>query len=275
MAQTMRSAKLLVVAALLGVGLTVGGVVLSRAGGSKSASAAAPANAHLNNISDGAAYATLNSLAAGMYIGRFEAALGVPVFVKDSKDGSRIEKTFDGPGYLVQTIQDQAGTVELMAVTACRADFNPGFATAIGTVTLGVSTMGGQKLAGEKTQPPFTPRYFVSPATANTYVYDQYYLGNPGNYKNYIAGVDDACKSTADYGALVKAVGLPNIGKLTGETAVTTPAVQAFRNGAVINTYAETGPDNSNVDAIIEGFQIGADRIRVRTLPFSLDPSRE
>ena len=53
------------------------------------------------------------------------------------------------------------------------------------------------------------------------------------------------------------------------------PAVQAFRNGAVINTYAETGPENSNVDAIIDGFQIGTDRIRVRTLPSSLDPSRE
>lgn len=277
MLHTMHRTKLVVLAALVAAGLALGGFFVGRTGGSTPAHASAPANAsaHLNNISDGAEYAKLSSLSAGMYIGRFEAALGVPVFIKDSNDGSRIEKTFDGPGYLVQTIQDSAGTVELMAVTACRADFNPTFTTAIGAVTLGISTMGGQKLAGAKSQPPFTPRYFVSPATSNTYAYDQYYLGNPGYYKTYIVGVNDACKSTADYEALVKAIGIPNIGKLTGETAASNPAVQAFRNSAVINTYAETGPRDSNIDQIIDGFQIGADRIRVRTLPPPLDPSRE
>ncbi len=223
---------------------------------------------------DQSAYATLTSLAAGMYIGRFESALGIPVLVEDSAGGGRTEKTFDGPGYLVQTIQDSAGTVELMAVTACRPDFNPTFATAIGDVTLGKSTLGNQKLAGEKTQPPFDPRYFLSPATANSYFYDQYYLGNPGNYVNYIVGLNDACKTSADFKPLI-ALGYPALSKLTRANVATTPGIQQFRDSAVINTFAETAPQYTNIDAIIKGFQIGADRLRVRALPQSLNPSRD
>ncbi len=223
---------------------------------------------------DQTAYATLNSLTAGMYIGRFESALGIPVFVKASAGGGRTEKTFDGPGYLVQTIQDSTGTVELMAVTACRPDFNPTFATAIGDVTLGRSTLGNQKLAGEKTQPPFDPLYFLSPATANSYFYDQYYLGNPGNYVNDIVGLNDACKTTADFKPLI-ALGYPALSKLTRANVATTPGIQQFRDSAVINTFAETAPQYTNVAAIIKGFQIGADRLRVRALPGSLNPSRE
>ncbi|HKS90672.1 MAG TPA: ETEC_3214 domain-containing protein [Tepidiformaceae bacterium] len=215
------------------------------------------------------AYAKLASLSAGMYTGRFADALGTPVFVRVAADTKATEKTYVGPGYAVQTVEDTAGTVQIMAVTACNAAFNPTFPSPMGDVTLGKTTMGGLKQANAA-QPPSTPLYHISLATANTTLYDEYYLGNPGNYVTYLVGLDDACKFTADVSGLVKALGIPSVENITRQD-LTNPAVQSFRQGAVINTFAETAPQVTPATAL-DGFQPGVDRILLRTLPASVKP---
>ncbi len=102
----------------------------------------------------------------------------------------------------------------------------------------------------------------TSGATANSYYYDEYYFGNPGLYKTYFVGINDACpyKATNDLrlpfltSAYTKATFRPE-----------DQAVKAFRADAVANTYAETGP--SADQHALEAFQIGASRILTRTAP--------
>jgi hypothetical protein len=203
-------------------------------------------------------YAKVKSLRAGMYVGRFEQALGVPVFVRRSKDGTRLEKTFAEPEYFVQTVEDSDGTVHLMAITSCTPEFQPTFVTPVGSVTLSSTTM---KDFGN----PTDHVYFVG-GTSNTYFYDEYYTGNASGYKMYIVGVDDACNYHVPLDA-VRKYGGQNI---PGQ--VTDPDPLALRQGAIVNTYAETAPMDFQLDMALgkdPTFQIGVNRIWVRTLPAS------
>jgi hypothetical protein len=47
-----------------------------------------------------------------------------------------------------------------------------------------------------------------------------------------------------------------------------TPRVQRFREGAMVNTFAETAPlvDRAEFNAMVDAFQIGVDRILIRTV---------
>ena len=81
-----------------------------------------------------AEYATVTQLRAGINIAKFEEALGSAYFIRASKDGAYIEKTFRGPGrgdptakpdFWVQAVQDTTGTVQLMAVTRASSTSTP------------------------------------------------------------------------------------------------------------------------------------------------------
>jgi hypothetical protein len=108
---------------------------------------------------------------------------------------------------------------------------------------------------------PQTIHYSQSAATANSWFVDEYYLGNPGNYKTYFVGINDAC----GYEFLDEALAFMSDDYWDKAFDPFDVAVSAFRERAVANTYGESGPFLD--EAARDAFQIGADRILTRTAP--------
>src|SRR5207244_6957906 len=132
----------------------------------------------------------------------FRNVLGVPVFVSKSRDGQFTQSLFQGRQYWVQAVSDAAGTVGIVAVSSCDLDFRPRFEEPVGGIQdpsgathplLNPIVLNETHLDQVGAGPPSKLHYFVSGATANTYLYDEYSFGNPGNYKTYFVGIDDAC----------------------------------------------------------------------------------
>jgi hypothetical protein len=206
-------------------------------------------------------YKRLSSLHGGLNIEKFHEILGTPVFITTAHDGVPLnEATYKGRDYWVQAIFNSNGMVLMFSVTACE-DFNPTFVNQIGKVTLGRSRMAFSDNI------PGAIHYNIPGATANAYLIDEYYLGNPGNYKTYYFGLTDAC------------------GRLVGESYLTSPMFQdgyflgwenrtyprtdyrilEFRQTSIVNTYGETAPF-VDTKAFLASFQIGPNRILTRTL---------
>lgn len=206
-------------------------------------------------------YRKLAMLRGGLSLAYFEQVLGVPLFVTGSRDGKFTQSLFRGPDYWVQAISDTAGAVQLMAVTSCTADFHPRFGGNGDPSRVGQPVVLNQTRMAEAGSPG-TIHYFASGATANSYYYDEYYEGNPGNYITHFVGIDDACPATLPQGVITP---FSNAGYEHRRYDSTDPVVAQFRAGAVANTYAESGVFLK--DDVLTGFQIGADRILTRTAP--------
>lgn len=199
-----------------------------------------------------AEYAKLDGLGAGINAAIFDQTLGAPTFIRQADDG-RVEKSYQGRGFWVQTIENGAGGVDLMAVTSCLPNFNPQFTTPVGaTVVLNKTKF----FEFRPTQGSSVSEYFLSGATANSRFYDIYSLGNPSNYQTVWLGINDACDWDRDaipgfpfdYQGLTKDGGAP---------------VEAFRRAARVNTYAVSAPMGNPT---FKPFQVGVDRILTRTL---------
>lgn len=208
-----------------------------------------------------AEYDTLDKLRGGMALAYFRELLSAPLFVTRGRNGPFTQSLFRGHDYWLQAVSDDAGTVQLMAVTACEPDFRPSYSGVDGSYPRLGHIVLNQTHLDESGAMPNTVRYFTSGATANSYYYDEYYLGNPGEYKTYFVGVDDACALPPDD------VRLPFL-LSTYQNSTYDPSdsvVAKFRAAAVANTYAETGPffDAS----VLKSFQVGVDRILTRTAP--------
>jgi hypothetical protein len=134
-----------------------------------------------------AEYAKLAQLRGGLTLEYFRQILGVPLFVTHSRDGAFVQYLFRGRDYWVQAVSDtSAESVLLVAITSCNPDFQPAFQVGGNDIVLKRSRLADLPA-------PQTLRYFTSGATANSFYYDQAYYGNPGLYKTYFLGVNDAC----------------------------------------------------------------------------------
>jgi hypothetical protein len=207
-------------------------------------------------------YSKIASLRAGISAAKVEEVMGSPLFVKVSEDGMFTELTFEGRDYWVQAVHDGADSVVLLAITSCSRSFHPTLKTRVGEVTLNESLFDF-----EGNHSPIKHRYYGSGATRNSFFYDQYYEGNPGFYKTYFFGINDACPAVANHANELGAVNWTS-------DAPDSSAIQEFRSNSVINTYAETtyvdnkfAPDGiPQVDDLLRRFQIGADRLLTRTV---------
>jgi hypothetical protein len=209
-------------------------------------------------------YSKLQSLHAGFSVQKFNEVLGSPLFVRADKENNFVENTYEGRQYWVQAIADSSGTVKLFAVTSCDLDFQPKITSPVGEVTLNKTRFA------ETTFPPSKIRYAQSGATANSHFYDEFYGGNPQFYKTYIVGIDDACPTRANYSDQLGAQGdMAFVLNSAYDGMTYAPGdlrVEAYRKNSVVNTYAETDIF-VNTDSIIRSFQIGANRLLVRTVP--------
>lgn len=231
-------------------------------------------------------YEKISKLRAGISIERFRELLGSPTFVRASQDGGLTESTFRGRDYWVQAIHNPTGSVVLLAVTSCDEAFRPTFEIP-DRIEPKFSVTLNEMYLTDTAEAPSRVHYYVSGATANSYFYDEYGLGNPGNYKTFFVGIDDACPAREfDIDALTEGDRLtfyrstspmtlgPSISP--DETPISDDdyrAIERFREGSQPNTYAEAflvgtrqGEDIS-IDTVLANFQIGVNRLLVRTVP--------
>ena len=145
--------------------------------------------------------------------------------------------------------------MKLLAVTSCDYDFRPTFDTLGGEVHVNVDTF-----SDISPDAPSSPLYLLAGATGNSSFFDTYGGGNPGFYKLYYVGINDACPTVANH-----AVALAQRGVLLGTLDMAPENVSEFRQLSVINTYAETDIF-ADTDYLLSQFQIGVDRILIRTV---------
>lgn len=209
-------------------------------------------------------YERLRTLRAGIGLSKLEEILGqAPLFVRRSSNGSLTEHTFRGRGYWVQAVTDgadnRAERVLMMAITACSLDFAPTIATPFGEVHLNHSRFV------DVGKDPTSVQYFLSGATANSYFFDVFAFGNPGQYKMFFIGINDTCACKANYALRSTTDSLRYYDGDPKPYSATDQEMAAFRRESIPNTYAEAAP-LENVASVLSEFPIGVDRILARTL---------
>lgn len=111
--------------------------------------------------------------------------------------------------------------------------------------------------------------YFLPGATANTKLIEWIYGANPGNYKSFAWGVNDACADFYRTYAPLFSEDSPFQGKYgreyTGSLKDASSGAKRLRSQTRANTYAETAPFIEFSYLLERNFQIGADRILTRT----------
>lgn len=230
-------------------------------------------------------YSKLEGLQAGFAISRFNGVLGQPLFRRPVSQmsphpfGPRhpryrgwTESTFVGRDYWVQAVADATGSVVVYAVTSCDSSFTPTFRAPYGafSVKLRVSTFD-DVVPWRKAQDLFAEAY-DSGATGNNFILEFLSGGNPLDYKSFAWGVNDACGDwfAADgrsrYSPKLPSP-TPGLLDYVGRTVRGGPAMMGFRKATTVNTYAEAAfTSGSFVDLPKSGFQIGVDRVLVRSV---------
>jgi hypothetical protein len=211
-------------------------------------------------------YERIDSIRSGMSIGKITEILGQPLFVRRNLAAELVESTFSRRGYWVQTLHNEVGATELIAITSCDPTFKPRINSVIGPIVLNESSYADSVKSkfGESLK-PLSYRYFLG-NTRPSYLYDEYSFGNPGLYKTFIVGINDACPTVAmnihesgiydsiwcdtparaysrpDRAATVEARNqrLDETMRFgLDESCFDAQALSAFRSHSVVNTYAE------------------------------------
>lgn len=202
----------------------------------------------------------INSLRPGISIEKFREMLGTPLSRRTS-DVDYIEYVFQQRGYWIQAITNKDDTVVLYAVTSADQRFKPRLKhnPASEYIRLRQTTF---KAAAGKTEPRL--RYFISGATANSYLLEEVCLGNPSHYQTVLWGYNDACTNVwADDNVMRDLYEYLSSSALT--PSIHDTLINKFRTQNTFNTFAVTAP-LADVDEVLRAFPtIGVDRIWIRT----------
>ena len=223
-------------------------------------------------------YRKLAGLQAGFSTEKFKSTLGDPLYhVKVSVTGSKlIESIFPGRGYWVDILSDDSDVVLAYSVTSCNREFQPTFRPTMNPsspITLNKTTFADIPVNGDA-----DTMAFLSGATANSYVYQVIYQGNPSNYRTHAWGLNDACqwfsvKESKGLGASWFAWNASKEGRKFASNKSVGPELRKLLAISAVNTYMETAPnavDISTDELGIKKFypqQLGVDRIIVRSYP--------
>lgn len=204
----------------------------------------------------------LESLRANVVVEEFDDKLGRPRISTPEESGESTQHIYGGDGYWVQAVADTNGVVVRFAVTVCDPDLHP-------TWDLPGRNVDEQPLrlvlrntaVGEFGTEASGWQWSIFTATANKFVYATYGGGNPTNYQTYSWGWNDACLDR-ELDDLID--GTDDI-QPTGTTEGTLSTdFQRVLTALPANTFGIHGIDLAETDT--SDFQIGADRIMVRTL---------
>lgn len=207
----------------------------------------------------------INKLSASVNIRLYEQLLGIPVFV-NTIDGIT-EYSFSRRGYWVQAITDSSGTVLRYAVTVCDPTFTPTIKyNPVGKpVTIGVTTLAEVAEDDESVE----AEYFLAVATANAYMTEKVYYGNPSNYQTVWWGLNDVCNfyqyiSDEDHSYLLE-VEISDKHELN----IQDEKIKEIRLRTKINTFGISSPFEgvATSSATHNRFQLGVDRVLLRTAP--------
>lgn len=187
---------------------------------------------------------------------------GEPVLSQSVNSNFR-EHIFRLRGSWIQVLVDRDQVVRLLNITTCNNNLK-----------LKINDMGAEVLLGETLMSEVTKdanqyslnetHYFISGATAASYLLDEFYLGNPGNYQTRYIGFTDACRGLDEneirLGRHVQEIELePDRKKHDAET------VDLIRSQQVINTYVITSPHVNLQDFGIEEY-VGIKYTDIRVL---------
>ncbi len=214
-----------------------------------------------------------------MTILKFDEALGTPMFVRSNGSSHPLtERVYSGDGYWVQAIHDADGSVQALAITSCRADFNPRFHNNAVDVTLNVTTFFAALTPGPQLV------YAFPSASSPPQYFEQTYGARPANYMTFLLGVSNACQETpalmsnpvADFERFPWSTALC-------ETDCNPPDFKsadgiAFRSRVIPNTYIEVAPFLLSAglgrwETELPGFSLGASRSLTLTVAPQIDSS--
>jgi hypothetical protein len=193
----------------------------------------------------------INSLAASIHIDRFKELLGSNIFLRNV--GGYREFVFRRRGYWVQALTDTLGSVEFYAITVDDDSFQPVILNhpSGDTIIVGQTTFadaGGGNL-----------NYFVG-VTANTYIMEYEYLGNPGHYQTVIFGFNDAGGNIWPETTWERLTPYVNTHP---DPDPEDPFIQAFRSTHAFNTIGFTAP-GVLVEELPDDLTWGVDKVQIR-----------
>ena len=206
---------------------------------------------------------TLESLRPNTTVDEFDERLGRPRIVTRSPSGLTTQRIYQGRGYWVQAVADETQSVVMFAITACDDRLTPSWKVWNGRDGYVSVVLNSTSVVNELPIAEAEYKWYVSPATANSYVYAHYGGGNVTKYLSYAWGANDACRgkglqiSAADRAALAGSHELGEAKSHTRLTGLTSEATSALSH-VVANTFAIYGLQQSpeNLE-----FQVGADRV--------------
>lgn len=200
----------------------------------------------------------INKLSPSQPIQYFNSILGPAILVNGGEKYT--EAVFKRKGYWIQAVYGKNNRVELFSITNCSDRFFPEITTTplYKTVTLGKDTMS------EVSNDNIEPHYFISGATAPSFIIDEVLAINPTKYQTTYFGVNDACDF--DPKNILSDDYYYNNFTLRKKININHPKIKFMRENLPINTFAITSP-NMTIEDLRPNFFIGVNRIDLRVLP--------
>ncbi len=212
----------------------------------------------------------LNSLAANMQLGAVKKALdSEPLLI--NAQGDFIEYTFRQRGGWVQVITDKNQRTLMYSIAICDLSFKPRITLSNGRIIkVNEDHLDTLNDLGEgKTL------YFISGATANSYLLEGGYAANPGNYQSYYAGATDSCGviDVPDYAYAAldenacksTHLGLQGRDEEYCQYDKNNTKINQMRMEVKINTIIVTAPVFT-IDDLGGAFNLGPNRLELRVL---------
>ncbi len=209
----------------------------------------------------------LDQLGPSEQIGYIKSVLGEPIF----RDGDEKyqEYVFKRRFGYIQAVADKNEKVVLYSIVSCITDFKPSIHLPEGKkVRLNFDSLKSTNLGNTY--------YSISGATANSYLIEGGYGGNPSNYQETYVGATDSCgvisAPSGTYDLLEETkcknshLGLQGFTEDFCKYDKTDRRIDKMREEVLINTAIMTAP-NVSIKDLRPLTKFGPDRVQLRALP--------
>lgn len=180
----------------------------------------------------------IDQLAPTQTVDFFNSLLGEPNVKSSYETYDRY--IYKERAYWIEVFANKSNIVILFDITACGVD---GFYPKItnnpvgGELTLGETKMA-ETTFEQLDDKSLQPHYFLRGATAPSYYYDEYYLGNPSNYQTVFTGHNELC----GYLKLPEDIEEALYASPNSANKLNVKQIQRIRKNTTINTFAISSP---------------------------------